>query len=90
MMDTGFFLPAEKAGRYARALPNDPVTGQPQSVPSPFEKTKFECGGGCVVSTAGDYLRFAWMLVNKGQYGDVRILGRKKSSTCSQISLDRT
>jgi CubicO group peptidase (beta-lactamase class C family) len=29
MMDTGFFVPAEKAGRYARALPNDPVTGQP-------------------------------------------------------------
>jgi CubicO group peptidase (beta-lactamase class C family) len=78
MIDTGFIVPPEKAGRYARALPNDPVTGQPQSgPPSPMEKTKFECGGGCAVSTAGDYLRFAWMLVNKGQYGEVRILGRK-------------
>jgi CubicO group peptidase (beta-lactamase class C family) len=78
MVDTGFIVPAEKAARYARALPNDPVTGQPQStVIWPMEKTKFECGGGCAVATAGDYLRFAWMLVNKGQYGDVQVLGRK-------------
>jgi CubicO group peptidase (beta-lactamase class C family) len=78
MIDTGFIVPPSKAARYAHALPNDPVTGQPLSgPPSPMEKTKFECGGGCAVSTAGDYLRFAWMLVNKGQYGDVRILGRK-------------
>ena len=41
------------------------------------EDPKFECGGGCALSTAGDYLRFAWMLVNKGSYGDTRVLGRK-------------
>jgi CubicO group peptidase (beta-lactamase class C family) len=77
MIDTGFVVPAEKAERYAHALPNDPVTGQPQSVPSSLEKTKFECGGACAVSTAGDYLRFASTLLNKGQYGSTRILGRK-------------
>jgi len=38
---------------------------------------KFECGGGCAVSTASDYLRFALMLMNKGTHGDARILGRK-------------
>jgi len=77
MTDTGFVVPVEKAARYARSLPDDPVTGRPQSVPSPMEKTKFECGGACTVSTAGDYLRFAQMLLNKGQFGDTRILGRK-------------
>jgi len=77
MTDTGFVVPVEKAARYARPLPNDPVTGLPQSVPSPMEKTKFECGGACAVSTAGDYLRFVQMLLNKGQFGDTRILGRK-------------
>jgi CubicO group peptidase (beta-lactamase class C family) len=77
MTDTGFVIPADKADRYARPLPNDPVTGQPQSIPSPVEKPKFECGGACAVSTAGDYLRFASMLLNKGQFGDTRILGRK-------------
>ena len=52
-----------------------PHTG-PQSVD--FSKPlKFECGGGCAVSTASDYLRFAHMLMNKGQYGGKRILARK-------------
>jgi len=77
MIDTGFLVPPEKAARYARALPNDPITGEPQSIPSPMEKPKFECGGGCAVSTVGDYIRFVSMLLNNGQYGDARILGRK-------------
>jgi CubicO group peptidase (beta-lactamase class C family) len=61
MSDAAFTLSAEKAARYAHALPNDPITGRPQSVLSPTN-TKFECGGGCALSTAGDYLRFAWVL----------------------------
>jgi len=35
---------------------------------------KFECGGGCAVSTAGDYIRFAQMLQNRGVLGKARIL----------------
>jgi CubicO group peptidase (beta-lactamase class C family) len=77
MRDTGFVVPADQAPRYAHPLPNDPVTGQPQAVPMRLQKPKFECGGGCAASTAGDYLRFATMLVNKGQIGSTRILGRK-------------
>ena len=38
---------------------------------------KFECGGGCAASTAGDYMRFALMLLNKGELGETRMLGRK-------------
>jgi CubicO group peptidase (beta-lactamase class C family) len=41
------------------------------------ERLKFECGGGCLSSTVGDYMRFALMLKNKGAYGETRILGRK-------------
>ena len=78
MADTGFVIPAANAGRYARALPIDPATGQPQSVtPDALVPSKFECGGGCAVSTAGDYMRFATMLLNKGEYNGTRILGRK-------------
>jgi CubicO group peptidase (beta-lactamase class C family) len=73
MSDTGFVIPADNAVRYAHPLPNNPVTGLPQAVPSGLQKPKFECGGACAVSTAGDYLRFAYMLVNKGQYGSTRI-----------------
>jgi CubicO group peptidase (beta-lactamase class C family) len=78
MTDTGFFIPADKAARYAKALPADPDSGQPQTVsPVLTERLKFECGGGCLSSTVGDYMRFALMLKNKGAYGETRILGRK-------------
>ncbi len=78
MVDTSFLIPPEKAARYAKALPNDPDTGKPQAVePNATRATKFECGGGCAVSTASDYLRFALMLMEKGQLGNQRILGRK-------------
>jgi CubicO group peptidase (beta-lactamase class C family) len=74
MVDTGFALPADMASRKAQPLPIDPVNGQPQKALPPF---RFECAGGCALSTASDYLRFAAMLLNKGQYGNARILGRK-------------
>jgi CubicO group peptidase (beta-lactamase class C family) len=34
-------------------------------------------GGGGLVSTIGDYLRFAQMLLNKGALGEERLLSRK-------------
>ena len=75
MADTGFTVPPSKAGRYARALPTDPETGRPQSVdPDATKPTKFECGGGCAVSTASDYLRFASMLLNGGVLDEHRVL----------------
>ncbi len=77
MADTGFLIPAEKVSRYAKALPVDPDTGQPQTVLDSTKPLKFECGGGCASSTAGDYLRFAQMLLNKGALDGQRILGRK-------------
>jgi CubicO group peptidase (beta-lactamase class C family) len=78
MNDTGFYIPPDKAARYAKALPNDPVSGKPQSVsPVLTQKLDIECGGGCAASTATDYLRFALMLMHGGQNGEARILGRK-------------
>jgi len=77
MTDTGFMVPPANAARYARALPNDPDTGKPQSVLDLTKPTKFDCGGGCAVSTASDYLRFAQMLLNHGQLNGKQILSRK-------------
>jgi CubicO group peptidase (beta-lactamase class C family) len=77
MVDTHFLIPADKAARYAKALPNDPDTGQPQSLMALTQPRKFECGGGCAASTASDYMRFALMLMNKGQYRDARVLAHK-------------
>lgn len=78
MADTGFVVPQSSAGRYAHALPNDPLTGQPQPVHHATGAVmKWESGGGGAVSTAADYLRFTQMLLNGGVLGDTRILGRK-------------
>ncbi len=78
MTSTGFMIPASHASRYATVLPIDPATGQPQSMDRDLTKPlTMECGGGCAHSTAGDYMRFVQMLLNKGVYKDTRVLGRK-------------
>ena len=77
MKDTGFAVPPDKQVRYAKAFASDPDTGKPQSVLDLTQPLKFECGGGCGASTAGDYLRFAQMLANKGTLGGAHVLGRK-------------
>lgn len=77
MNDTQFLIPAEKTKRYAKALAKDPDTGSAQSLTDLTQPLKFDCGGGCLSSTAADYLRFAQMLLNGGTLDGKRILGRK-------------
>lgn len=77
MRDTGFAVPAQNLGRYAQALPNDAITGEPQTLRDGTRLHRFDCGGGCAVSTAIDYLRFAQMLLNGGELDGARILARK-------------
>jgi CubicO group peptidase (beta-lactamase class C family) len=82
MVDTSFDLPEHNKSRYAHALPNDPLTGKPQSVHHAFsQSTKWDSGGGGAVSTAADYLRFTEMLRCDGAFGGTRILGRKTVET---------
>ena len=77
MRDTAFAVPPEKTKRYAKAFANDPDTGKPQFVLDLTKPLKFECGGGCAASTAGDYLRFAQMLLDGGRLEGKRVLSRK-------------
>jgi CubicO group peptidase (beta-lactamase class C family) len=77
MTDTGFLVPADKRGRIAQPLPKHPDTGKDYSLIDPTVPRKFDCGGGCGVSTAGDYARFAHMLLNRGAFDGVRILAPK-------------
>jgi CubicO group peptidase (beta-lactamase class C family) len=91
MIDTSFNIPEEKKARYALAFRNDPFTNNPQSaLHLASEPMKFECGGGCAVSTAMDYLRFAQVLLNKGTLDGRRILSRKtvELMTSDQLGLD--
>ena len=75
--DTGFVVSEAKRGRVAQPLAADPDTGKEIKLPDPMVPRKFECGGGCAVSTAGDYVRFAQMLLNRGTLDGARLLGRK-------------
>ncbi len=80
MVDTGFHVPAAQHQRFAAnyapqdgklQLIDDPTTSSYRQPPVRFS------GGGGLVSTCADYFRFAQMLLNKGELGGVRILGRK-------------
>jgi CubicO group peptidase (beta-lactamase class C family) len=77
MADSGFVVPPQSVHRFAKGLPCDPMTGKPQRMRDSTKPHKFACGGGCAVSTAPDYLRFALMLQNGGALDGARILGRK-------------
>jgi CubicO group peptidase (beta-lactamase class C family) len=81
MIDTDFNVPKEEhdrlAGNYSAGpggkleLLDDPGKSRylaPRTVNS---------GGGGLVSTASDYLRFCKFMLNKGQFDGTRLLGRK-------------
>jgi CubicO group peptidase (beta-lactamase class C family) len=81
MRDTGFFVPPDKQSRlpacYERrlgrklALQDDPETSSYLAPPN------FVSGGGGLVSTAADYLRFCEMLRRGGELDGARIVSRK-------------
>jgi CubicO group peptidase (beta-lactamase class C family) len=76
MKDTGFYVPAEKLNRFVSfytydkdrkfiAHPGVPDFSKPPGAPS---------GGGGMVSTAMDYMRFCQMLLNGGELDGHRLL----------------
>ncbi|HEX3402083.1 MAG TPA: serine hydrolase domain-containing protein, partial [Acetobacteraceae bacterium] len=81
MVDTEFHVPADKLSRFAANYTSMPdgrlmLIDDPQK--SIFGTQRKICsGGGGLVSTAGDYMRFCQMMLNKGELNGVRLLGRK-------------
>jgi CubicO group peptidase (beta-lactamase class C family) len=77
MDDTAFWVPPDKIARLAThyalsdrglVVADNPDTGRYSQMPA------FAYGGGGLVSTASDYIRFAQMLLQEGQLEGVRIL----------------
>ncbi|ATQ41488.1 serine hydrolase domain-containing protein [Caulobacter mirabilis] len=88
MVDTSFTVPADKAHRltacYAAGVLGSKAVkpGLPSLQDDPEKSpyltpTDFPSGGGGLVGTAADYMRFARMLLNGGELDGVRLLGPK-------------
>ena len=81
MVDTDFHVHPGKEARFASCYLKEP--GKPRALiddaaTSPFLKPgRLPSGGGGLVGTSADYLRFCQMLLNRGELDDVRVLGRK-------------
>jgi CubicO group peptidase (beta-lactamase class C family) len=73
LADTGFYIAAEKAGRIAQPQVN-PATGEQPRFFDPTVRPNWMSGGGGMVSTALDYVRFCQMLLDGGELDDVRLL----------------
>ena len=74
MVDTAFQVPPAKLDRLAQPMP-DVYTGKTPELIDFGKPQTFFAGGHGLVSTAGDYLRFAQMLANGGELEGARILG---------------
>lgn len=79
MADTGFFIDADKRARTATMYRLDPQSGLQHDAmgPIPVTEPRFCQGGGGLVSTADDYLRFARMLLGGGEVDGVRVLSQE-------------
>jgi CubicO group peptidase (beta-lactamase class C family) len=96
MEDTGFRVPPDKRDRFAQLYEPDGEGGlRPMTGPLYHERfapqALMESGGGGMVSTVGDYLRFSQMLLNGGELDGARILSPKtvQLMTTGQLAPER-
>ena len=93
MNDTGFSVKVENADRYSKVY-EFAEDGNLQQIEKVHAATGplsfFHSGGGGLLSTAPDYLRFCQMVLNGGELDGVRLLGRKTAElvTMSHVPPD--
>jgi CubicO group peptidase (beta-lactamase class C family) len=77
MKDTAFAVPESDWDRIAEPFPNDPDSAEPVTMLDAREVPRFESGGGGLLSTAGDYVRFLQFMRNRGTLEGCRLVSRK-------------
>ncbi len=103
MSDTGFTVPADKKDRLAKlytltkegklqpaqicSTRQECFEKFPNAAPSFLQSMGMQSGGGGLVSTAYDYLRFCLMMLNQGEYNGKRLLSRKTVQLMSSDNL---
>src|SRR5262249_52516910 len=73
MSSTGFYVREPDVGRLAQPQVESDTRERP-AMPDVTSKPRLLSGGGGMVSTVGDYLRFAEMLLGGGAMGETRLL----------------
>jgi CubicO group peptidase (beta-lactamase class C family) len=73
MTATDFYVHEPDLARLAEAQP-PPAGSDARMPPDVTKKPAWLSGGGGLVASAGDYLRFTEMLLNEGEYGNARLL----------------
>lgn len=76
MTDTGFFVASDKLNRAAQPWQMPEATAMTPRF-DVAQKPRFESGGGGLTSTIDDYLRFAIMVADGGEFAGKRLLGSK-------------
>jgi CubicO group peptidase (beta-lactamase class C family) len=89
MRDTAFSVPADQLHRLPTAYATNVQTGQKVLIDQAQDSSYvaaplFPSGGGGLISTADDYLKFGRMLLNRGELDGVRILSRKTVEVMTQ------
>jgi CubicO group peptidase (beta-lactamase class C family) len=77
MKDTAFAVPRDQWHRIAEPFWNDPDTDEAVVMMDAREVPAFESGGGGLLSTAGDYIRFLRFMRNRGTLDGTRLVSRK-------------
>jgi CubicO group peptidase (beta-lactamase class C family) len=88
MIDTAFFTPEAKFARRADPFSFDFMTAAGIDARDVMTPPKFESGGGGLMSTLGDYSRFAAMLSGGGALDGVRILSPQTLAFMASDHLD--
>jgi CubicO group peptidase (beta-lactamase class C family) len=77
MVDTGFSVPPAQQHRLAQPYAHCPDSGQPVQMLDVVNAPVWESGGGGLVSTAADYLRFLQLLHHQGRHAGERLVSRQ-------------
>lgn len=77
MTDTAFAVPRDQWHRIAEPFAKDPDSGADVVMMDAREVPVFESGGGGLMSTAGDYIRFLRFMRNAGSLEGTRLVSRK-------------
>jgi CubicO group peptidase (beta-lactamase class C family) len=85
MTDTGFFVPETQRARVAQFQANDRFDGPIAGLNDPSLPRRWESGGAGMDGTAGDYARFAEMLLKGGMLDGRRYL---KPETVASMRAD--